>query len=177
MFADATVATTLIGRQLPSIELQGADNRSCNLSSLTGLNVIYVFPRISGPDGPLIPGWEQVPGAKGCTVQSCAFRDHYGDLRKAGVNNVFGISAQDTASLARAVRQLRLPFRLLSDCEMDLARNPGLQTFQVGSHVLYRRITLITKGRIVRHAIIPGQDTALNPTQILQWIAGQECSA
>jgi peroxiredoxin len=135
----------LAGTRLPPVALQSTGGRCVDLSALKGTTVVYVYPRTGRPDQEVPPGWNAIPGARGCTPQSCAFRDHYQELRRAGASHVFGLSTQDTAYQREAAERLHLPFELLSDERLEFARALKLPTFDVAGMRLIKRLTLIAR--------------------------------
>ena len=141
----------LLGLSLPSITLPATDGGSVDLGALEGVSVLYFYPRTGRPDEPLPEGWDMVPGARGCTPQSCAFRDHFTDLQALGASGVYGVSTQTTAYQAEAAARLHLPFPLLSDVDRKLAKALSLPMMEVAGMILNRRLTLIVEGgRIVK---------------------------
>ena len=143
---DDSGADHLPGLTLPPLTLAATNGVSVDLDALTGLNILYFYPRTGRPDEPLPDGWDMVPGARGGTPQSCAFRDHFADLQALGVGAVFGISTQTTAYQAEAATRLHLPFALLSDENCKLADALRLPMMEVAGMVLNRRLTLIVEG-------------------------------
>ena len=144
-------ADHLVGLTLPPLSLAGTDGSTVDLGALTGLCILYFYPRTGRPDEPLPEGWDMVPGARGCTPQTCAFRDHFADLQVLGVCAVYGISTQTTAYQAEAATRLHLPFALLSDEDRKLADALRLPMMDVADMVLNRRLTLVVEGgRIVK---------------------------
>ena len=144
-------ADHLLGLTLPPLTLAATDGSSVELGALTGLGVLYFYPRTGRPDEPLPEGWDMIPGARGCTPQSCAFRDHFGELQALGVSAVYGISTQATAYQAEAATRLHLPFALLSDADGKLADALRLPMMEAAGMILNRRLTLIVSGgRIVK---------------------------
>ncbi len=107
---DDGAARHLPGMRLPDLALPATDGTSVDLAALAGRTVVYAYPRTGVPGKPLIEGWDAIPGARGCTPQSCGFRDHFAQLRKAGVDHLFGLSSQDTDYQREAVERLHLPF-------------------------------------------------------------------
>ena len=139
----------LAGAKLPPVTLPSTGGKRVDLSALKGATVIYIYPRTGRPDQEVPTGWNAIPGARGCTPQSCAFRDHYDELKRAGAAQVYGLSTQDTAYQREAVERLHLPFEILSDEQLGLARALRLPTFEVDGMTLIKRITLIARdGRI-----------------------------
>lgn len=162
-----------IGTQLPSIMLPATDGKDVDLAKLAGLCVVYAYPRTSPPGSPPIAGWDLIPGARGCTPQSCAFRDHYGELKQAGVAFLFGLSTQDTAYQAEAAARLHLPFSLLSDASVQFARAIGLKTFEAGRMTLLERATLILKDGVIIHAMSPVAEPAKNAEEVIAYLNHQ----
>ena len=144
-------ADHLLGLTLPPLILAATTGSSVDLGALTGLAVLYFYPRTGRPDEPLPEGWDMIPGARGCTPQSCAFRDHFGELQALGVRAVYGISTQTTAYQTEAATRLHLPFALLSDEDRKLADALRLPMMEAADMILNRRLTLIVEGgRIVK---------------------------
>jgi len=141
----------LRGLTLPAVTLAATDGSGVDLGALYGLNVLYFYPRTGRPDEPLPEGWDMVPGARGCTPQSCAFRDHFADLQALGVKRVYGVSTQTSAYQAEAAERLHLPFPLLSDEQRRVADALKLPMMEVAGMILNRRLTVIVEaGRIVK---------------------------
>ncbi len=148
---DDGAANHLMGLRLPDITLPATDGSSVALGALKGVSVLYFYPRTGRPDQELPDNWNMIPGARGCTPQSCAFRDHFAELNALGVAHVFGISTQDTDYQREAATRLHLPFALLSDDRFVLAQALNLPMMSVGGMRLFRRLTLITRdGKIER---------------------------
>ncbi len=158
------------GMQLPSIALAATSGESVDLAALDGIAVVYVYPRTSPADGSAIQGWDALPGARGCTAQSCAFRDHYAELRKAGAQRVFGLSVQSTAYQREAVERLHLPFPLLSDESRKLAEALGLPVFEAGDLTLLQRLTFVTQAGRVVSVLYPVEHPAHNAQEVVAWL-------
>ena len=158
------------GTRLPSIPLPATDGKNVDLSKLAGMGVVYAYPRTSPPDAAPIEGWDLIPGARGCTPQSCAFRDHYAELKQAGGAFLFGLSTQDTAYQAEAATRLHLPFPLLSDAPLKLAKAIGLSTFEAGGMTLLERRTLIVKDGVIIHVMSPVVEPAKNVEEVLAYL-------
>lgn len=152
----------LSGTRVPSVPLRSTRERLVDLATIPGMTVVYCYPRTGRPDQELPRGWNEIPGARGCTPQSCAFRDHYQELRSLGAS-VFGLSTQDTEYQKEAAARLRLPFELLSDDALLFAGALRLPTFVVDSMTLIKRLTLfLLDGRIekVSYPIFPSDKDA-----------------
>src|ERR1051326_4714891 len=141
-------ASHLRGASLPSSALTATDGAIVDLATIPGRSVIYIYPMTGRPGVPLPDGWDDIPGARGCTPQSCGFRDHYAQLSALNTA-VFGLSAQTTEYQKEARDRLHLPFELLSDSRLILKTLLRLPTFTVAGMELYKRLTLIIEtGRI-----------------------------
>ena len=164
----------LAGMSLPPIGLPSTRGRVVELSRLAGTTVVYVYPRTGRPDQALPTGWNAIPGARGCTPQSCAFRDHYQELQGAGAAHVFGLSTQDSAYQREAVERLHLPFELLSDAGLELAQALRLPMFEVDGMKLIRRLTLIAADGIIGKVFYPVFPPDRNAGDVLRWLAGRQ---
>jgi peroxiredoxin len=163
----------LVGAKLPPIALLSTSGRKVDLSALPGTTVVYVYPRTGRPDQEMLPGWNAIPGARGCTPQSCAFRDHYQELKGAGASQVFGLSPQDTAYQREAAERLHLPFELLSDEKLAFARALKLPTFEVAGMRLIKRLTLIARDGVIGKVFYPVFPPDRNAGDVLDWLSGR----
>ncbi len=160
----------LLGMHLPSVPLRSTTGRLIDLASLSGKTVVYCYPRTGKPDEEPPAGWNKIPGARGCTPQSCAFRDHFQELQALGAG-VFGLSAQSTEYQKEAVERLRLPFELLSDAELAFSRALRLPTFKVDSMVLIKRLTLILLDGRVEKVFYPVFPPDKNAHEVMEWLS------
>lgn len=160
----------LPGMRLPSVPLGATDGRTVDISTAPGRTVVYCYPRTGRPDEPLPTGWNEIPGARGCTPQSCAFRDHHAELRALGAT-VFGLSTQDTAYQQEVVERLRLPFPLLSDADFAFTRALRLPTFEVDDLVLLRRLTMIVRDGVIEHRFYPVFPPDRNAADVIRWLS------
>src|SRR5258706_10722499 len=161
----------LTGRALPQIALYSTRGRTVDLSSLKGTNVVYIYPRTGRPDQDLPTGWNAIPGARGCTPQSCSFRDHYRELKTLGVSELFGLSTQDSAYQREAVERLHLPFELLSDENLEFARALKLPTFEVDGMTLIKRMALIVREGVIRKVFYPVFPPDKNANDVRAWLS------
>lgn len=166
---DDGAAAHLKGMRLVKIPLPSTDGATVDLSSLTGLFVIYVYPMTGRPGVPLPDGWDAIPGARGCTPQSCNFRDHYTQLKALG-SGVFGISAQETEYQREARDRLHLPFQLLSDSSLRLKSALRLPTFRVHGLELYKRLTFIIETGEIKKVFYPVFPPDKNAEEVLSWL-------
>ncbi len=159
----------LAGLRLPAVPLASTAGRTLDMASLPGVSVVYCYPRTGHPDAEIPKGWNEIPGARGCTPQSCAFRDHYREVQQLGAR-VFGLSTQTTEYQREAVARLHLPFELLSDLELRWARALRLPTFEVESMVLIKRLTLIVAdGRVIK-VFYPVFPPDKNAEDVIAWL-------
>lgn len=160
----------LAGLRLPSVPLKSTAERIVDLARLQGRTVVYCYPRTGRPGEELPKGWNEIPGARGCTPQSCAFRDHYQELRALGAD-VFGLSAQTIADQREVVERLRLPFALLSDDQLAFAQALRLPTFAVESMTLIKRLTLVIRDGRIEKVFYPVFPPDRNAADVRAWLS------
>ena len=159
----------LLGEKLPQVLLASTSGERLDLSAIQGKIVLYCYPMTKQPDVPIPDGWEQIPGAAGCTLQSCAFRDFNAELQALGVR-VYGLSTQASSYQQEAVERLHLPFELLSDIDFAVTNSLRLPTFVVEGKRLIKRITLIVdSGKIVK-VFYPVFPPDKNAQAVLDWL-------
>ncbi|MGW4495311.1 MerR family transcriptional regulator [Streptomyces sp. NPDC004376] len=168
---DDGAADHLPGTRMPSLTLADTAGGTVRLDGLgPGRAVIYVYPLTGRPGTDLPEGWNAIPGARGCTVESCGFRDHFEDLRAAGAARVYGLSSQDTGYQREVVERLRLPFPMLSDPGFALAGALDLPTFEAPGARLYKRLTLIVRAGVVEHVFYPVFPPGEHAGRVLEWL-------
>ena len=160
----------LTGMKVPSIALRSTRGEEVNLSRLPGRTIVYCYPRTGRPDQEMLPGWNDIPGARGCTPQSCAFRDHYAEMRALGVHEIFGLSTQDTEYQREAAERLHLPFALLSDQKLEFARAFRLPTFEVAGMTLIKRLTLVLHDGVIERVFYPVFPPDANAPDVIHWL-------
>ncbi len=146
---DDGAARPLVGMRLPSLGLAATDGTKVDLAKLAGRTVVYIYPRTGRPGVAVPEGWDAIPGARGCTPQSCSFRDHFAELQSLGVAHLFGLSTQDTAYQREAVDRLHLPFPILSDAGLRFAGALSLPTFEVAGMTLLKRMVLVIDDGVI----------------------------
>jgi len=159
---DDGAADHLVGLELPDLELESSQGRV----NVRDFDVIYVYPRSGRPGVPLLPGWDETPGARGCTPQSCAFRDLYPEL---GVP-VAGLSAQSLDDQLEFAERNRMPFPVISDPERRLGAALNLPTFEIAGLTLYKRITLVAENARIVKVFYPVFPPDANAGDVLGWL-------
>lgn len=167
---DDGAARHLPGMKLPDLALPATDGSQVNLSKLRGRTVVYAYPRTGVPGKPSVEGWDAIPGARGCTPQSCGFRDRFADLGKAGVDHLYGLSTQDTDFQREAAERLHLPFAILSDAGLELARALEMPTFQVVGMTLLKRLTMVIDEGAIRHVFYPVFPPDKSAEEVVRWL-------
>ena len=167
---DDGAASHLVGMRLPSIPLPATDGTLVDLSALPGRVVVYAYPRTGIPGIENPPGWDMIPGARGCTPQSCAFRDHFAELKALGVTRLFGLSTQDTAYQREAADRLHLPFPILSDAELILATNLHLPMFMTSGMTLLARMALVIEDGTIVKVFYPVFPPDKNAEEVVAWL-------
>jgi len=190
---DDGAADHLPGSRMPSVRLPSTGGRLVDLGALPtqeirrfredpglppGLGpsrtVLYCYPRTGRPDRPVPDGWDAIPGARGCTPESCGFRDRAGELTDLGAI-VFGVSTQSSEDQREAAERLRLPFELLSDAGLDLARALRLPTFRFESSTLLKRLTLVVRNGVIEHVFYPVFPPDRHAEEVVGWLSKSEC--
>jgi peroxiredoxin len=168
---DDGAAEHLLGAELPSLVLPSTTGGELDLAgSGRGVVVIYVYPRTGRPGEPLPTGWDQIPGARGCTPQSCAFRDHMRDIAAYGAS-VIGVSAQSPAEQLEFVQREHIPYPILSDSALELAQVLRLPTFEAAGMQLYRRLTFIARDLQIVKVFYPVFPPQQNASDVLSWLS------
>lgn len=163
----------LLGAKLPSLNLFCTDGKIINFSKLNGRIVVYLYPMTGRPDIPLPNGWNEIPGARGCTPQSCSFRDHHSELQALNTA-VYGLSTQDTEYQKEAAERLHLPFPLVSDGNLEFINALSLPTMGVEGMVLTKRITLIVNNGVVEKYFYPVFPPNENVNQVIGYLKEQK---
>ena len=168
---DDGAADHLTGTRIPRLELPTTDGEGVDLADAAQrLLVVFAYPRTGRPGEALPPGWDDIPGARGCTPQACAFRDRHAEIAALGAH-VLGLSAQTTAYQAEAADRLGLPYPLASDPLLAAAEALGLPTFEVeGVGRLYKRLTFIARAGAIEHVIYPVFPPGSDAGEVVEWL-------
>ena len=168
---DDGTAAHLVGARLPDIALAATDGSSVSLARLAGRSVVFAYPRTGVPGQPgLVDDWDQIPGARGCTPQSCSFRDLNRDLLQADAARVLGLSTQTSDYQREAVARLHLPFPLLSDAGLALTSAMRLPTMTVAGHTLLKRMSWIVDDGTITAMQYPIFPPDRNAADVLAWL-------
>jgi peroxiredoxin len=174
---DDAACRHLTGMRMPAIALPSTDDNRIDLSYIPGRVVLYVYPRTSRPGEAPPEGWDSIPGARGCTPQSCSFRDSFAELRSLNVAEVYGLSTQDSVYQREMVGRLHLPFPVLSDADLQLTTALKLPTFIASGLILLKRMTLIIDDGVIRHVFYPVFPPEQNAEEVIAWLRHERCGS
>ena len=156
---------------MPSVILSATDGATVDLSELSGRTIVYCYPKTGRPDKDVIPDdWEEIPGARGCTPETCGFRDHYQELRDRGVTEVFGLSLQSSDYQREARDRLGLPFELLSDSKLEFTNRLHLPMFEVAGEQFLKRLTLVLLDGRIEHVFYPVFPPDEHAEEVVHWL-------
>ncbi len=169
--SDDGAAAHLEGMRVPAISLLATDDTSVTLSALRGRVVVFAYPRTGEPGKiALVDDWDMIPGARGCTPQTCAFRDLFAELKAAGASRVFGLSTQSNAYQTEMASRLHLPFPVLSDEKLALTHALKLPTMEVAGLTLIKRLALVIDDARITHVFYPVFPPDRNAGDVLDWM-------
>jgi peroxiredoxin len=168
---DDGAARHLEGMQVPDLALPATDGTQVSLARISGRVVVFAYPRTGRPGQiSMVDDWDMIPGARGCTPQTCAFRDLHKALIAAGASRVFGLSTQDTDYQREAAERLHLPFPLLSDEKLALSSALALPTMHVAGLTLIKRLALVIDNGRISKAFYPVFPPDRNAGEVLAWL-------
>lgn len=179
---DDGAADHLVGIEMPPLALPSTQGDTVRVDAgLSGFDrvVVYAYPMTGIPGVELPAGWDEIPGARGCTPESCGFRDHASELALARAG-VVGLSTQSSAYQHEAAERLALPFPLLSDADLRLTRALRLPTFQLdlpaaydggGPKHLLKRLTMVVRAGVIEHVFYPVFPPDMHAKEVLSWLA------
>ncbi len=159
----------LPGMRVPPVTLPATNRGEVRLDELPGRTVLFCYPRTGRPEEELPPGWDSIPGARGCSAETCGFRDRHAQFADLGAR-VLALSSQDTGYQREMVGRLGVPFPVLSDAELRLVRALRLPTFEVDGTPLVKRLTLIIDDGVVEHVFYPVFPPDTHAGEVLAWL-------
>jgi peroxiredoxin len=169
--ADDGAAAHLEGMAVPPVTLVATNDTSVTLAALAGRTVVFAYPRTGEPGKiALVDDWDMIPGARGCTPQTCAFRDLFAELKAAGAAQVFGLSTQSNLYQTEMASRLHLPFPVLSDEKLLLTQALGLPTMEVAGLTLIKRMALVIDDARITHVFYPVFPPDRNAGDVLAWL-------
>jgi peroxiredoxin len=169
--ADDGACDHLPGAQVPSVRLQSTAGRWVDLAEIAARPaVFFVYPRTGEPGRAAGPEWDAIPGARGCTPQSCGFRDHFAELGALGVAQLYGLSTQTPDDQREVAQRLHLPFTLLSDAQLELQRALNLPTFAVDGMTLLKRLTLVLDDGTITKVFYPVFPPDKSAAEVIAWL-------
>lgn len=168
---DDGAARHLVGARVTSVPLRATNGDMINLSATPGCVVVYAYPRTGKPGVENPDGWDLIPGARGCTPQSCSFRDHFAELKALGVGHLFGLSTQDPDYQREAAERLHLPFAILSDEHLKLTHAMNLPIFETSGMTLLKRFTLVINDGTVEHVFYPVFPPDRSASDVVGWFS------
>jgi peroxiredoxin len=168
---DDGAAVHLVGMTIPPVSLVATNDTLVTLASVPGRTIVFAYPRTGEPGKiSLVEDWDMIPGARGCTPQTCSFRDLFAELKAAGAAQVFGLSTQSNAYQTEMASRLHLPFPVLSDEKLELARALELPTMEVAGLTLIKRMALIVDDGRIGHVFYPVFPPDRNAGDVLAWL-------
>jgi len=171
--ADDGGASHLVGMSLPNLSLMATNGEKINFKAIPSWLVIYCYPMTGQPNVALPEGWDQIPGARGCTPQSCSFRDHYQELQSLGAE-VVGLSVQSTEYQQEMVNRLHLPFLVVSDVNFQFQKALNMPTFVAAGMTLLKRVTLIANDGVIVAVHYPIFPSDSDPAWVINYLKQQK---
>ena len=169
--SDDGAAAHLLGMAIPPLSLMATNDTLVTLSALSGRSVVFAYPRTGEPGKiSLVDDWDMIPGARGCTPQTCSFRDLFAELKAAGARQVFGLSTQSNAYQTEMASRLHLPFAVLSDARLALTRALSLPTMEVAGLTLIKRLALVIDNARITQVFYPVFPPDRNAADVLAWL-------
>jgi peroxiredoxin len=166
---DDGAADHLLNAVVPPMELPATTGETIRLDELTGRTVLFCYPRTGRPDEDLLPGWDAIPGARGCTPETCGFRDANSQFADLGAR-VIALSTQSTEYQRELAERLGLPFPVLSDEDLELTNALRLPTFETSGMTLLKRLTLVIDDGRVTHVFYPVFPPDSHAGEVLAWL-------
>jgi len=173
---DDGAADHLLGTMLPQLTLESTHGPLSLRALSQNLLVLYVYPRAGRPGVPSLPGWDEIPGARGCTPQSLGFREGYARFRELGAE-VAGLSAQTLDDQREFAERNAIEYPILADPDLRLAAGLGLPTFEIEGQTLYKRLALVVEGCAIAKVFYPVFPPNENAREVLAWLEMQSVTA
>lgn len=168
---DDGAAAHLVGMTIPPVSLRATNHTAVVLSELEGRTVVFAYPRTGEPGKiSLVDDWDMIPGARGCTPQTCAFRDLFAELKAAGAKHVFGLSTQSNDYQTEMASRLHLPFPVLSDEKLELVEALNLPVMEAAGLTLIKRLALVIDDARITHVFYPVFPPDRNAGDVLEWL-------
>ena len=168
--SDDGACAHLNGMSFPSVPLPSTAGSSVDLSTLSGLTILFFYPRTAAPGEDVPAEWNAIPGARGCTPQACSFRDASREMLELGVSHIFGCSTQGTAYQRELKERVHLPYQLLSDEGLGMTRALRLPTFEYAGREVVKRVTLAVEDGTVKRVWYPVFPPDANAGEVLGWL-------
>jgi peroxiredoxin len=167
--ADRAIGERLLGAAVPALTLASTAGRVDLAAFASDLLVLFVYPHATGLPHVPVPGWELIPGARGCTAEACGFRDHHDRLRGLGAT-VAGLSTQSSEEQSAFAARMGLRYPLVSDPERGLATALGLPMFAAGGMAFYRRLTLVASAGHIAKVFSPIVEPERQASEVIAWL-------
>lgn len=175
---DDGAARHLTGQVLPPLSFRATDGTEVPIDRVSqGRWVLFIYPRTGLPGSPIPEGWDQIPGARGCSQEACSFRDDLEDLRAQGAERVLALSSDEAEHQDALVRHYHLPYAMLSDSDLSLAAALRLPTFEANGVTLYKRLTLVLHGARIEHVFYPVFPPDTHATEVVEWLRAHSLQA
>jgi peroxiredoxin len=168
---DDGAADHLLNAVVPPIALRATVGDTVRLDDIQGTTILFCYPRTGRPDEELPPGWNAIPGARGCTPEACGFRDAHAQFADAGTR-VLALSTQSSEYQREMAERLHLPFPVLSDEALELTNALRLPTFETSGWTLLKRLTLVIEDGRIRHVFYPVFPPDSHAAEVLDWLRG-----
>ena len=163
-------AVHLQGATIPAMKLASTSGQCIDISILSGITVVFAYPMTGRPDKPLPDGWDQIPGARGCTPQSCSFGNLYSDMKLLGISHLYGLSTQETEYQREAVKRLGLSYDMLSDIDLKLKTALNLPILKVDGMTLLKRLTMVIEDGRITKVFYPVFPPDKNAEAVMEWL-------
>ncbi|VAW52529.1 Alkyl hydroperoxide reductase subunit C-like protein [hydrothermal vent metagenome] len=159
----------LEGAPFPSMLITVTPHATYDFSKEKGINIIFFYPMIGHPDSLPMTGWNEIPGARGCTPQALSYKNYFRQITKLGVR-LFGASSQALKEQNDAIDRLKLPFELINDSSFLLSNALKLPTFQFNEIKMIKRLTLVVVDGVIKKVFYPVFPPNKNVDDVIVWL-------